>query len=199
MNSYPGWKLWQTEYCVMDGPEGRGGRGRDLTMKTALGVARLMLLDLTLAGVSAWQWWLAVSEADYKDGLIYTDWKRPGDAETIYPSRLFWTLGNFSRHIRPGMLRVELSGDGHDIGGLMGAAFRNPDGRRIVAVYANMGEQDRRVSLHLMSRGLIFVPSSVLTYVTSDRPGDELKFNEPADRSVFNVPARSVVTMVAEL
>lgn len=103
MRQYPDWKLWQTEYCVMDGPNGEGGNGRDLTMNTALNVARVIHYDLTLASVSAWQWWTAVSEADYKDGLIYTDWLQPGDAETIYPSRLLWTLGNYSRFIRPGM------------------------------------------------------------------------------------------------
>lgn len=199
MSSYPGWKLWQTEYCVMDGPEGRGGRGRDLTMRTALDVARVMLLDLTLAGVSAWQWWLAISESDYKDGLLYTDWKLPGDAETIYTSRLFWTFGNFSRFIRPGMCRVELEGDGHDVRGLMGAAFKNQNGRRVVAVYANLSEQDRQVSACLAVRDQTVETSSVASYVTSDRPGDELKRYEPASRNVFNIPARSVVTMVAEL
>lgn len=35
MEQYPSWKLWQTEYCVMEGSEGEGGGGRDLTMKTA--------------------------------------------------------------------------------------------------------------------------------------------------------------------
>src|ERR1035441_8096513 len=34
-------------------------------------------------GVTAWQWWTAVSGVDYKDGLIFTDWKKPGDPESI--------------------------------------------------------------------------------------------------------------------
>ena len=33
-------------------------------------LARIIHLDLTLCGVSAWQWWTAVSPVDYKDGLI---------------------------------------------------------------------------------------------------------------------------------
>ena len=197
MSSYPGWKLWETEYCVMDGPEGKGGRGRDLTMKTALDVARVMHLDLTLAGVSAWQWWLAVSEADYKDGLIYTDWHKPGDAETIIPSRLFWTFGNFSRFIRPGMRRIELKGDGHDVRGLMASAYHDEIGRRVVAVYLNMGTDARRVSAEFMQAAHRLRPSSMTMYVTSDRAGDELK-PYPAGEA-FDVPARSAVTLVASL
>jgi hypothetical protein len=48
MKQYSSWKLWQTEYCVLAGSEGKGGTHRDLTMNTALDVARIIHLDLTL-------------------------------------------------------------------------------------------------------------------------------------------------------
>ena len=48
-------------------------------------------------GVTAWQWWTAVSGVDYKDGLIFTDWKKPGDPESIITAKLLWALGNYSR------------------------------------------------------------------------------------------------------
>ena len=197
MSSYPGWKLWQTEYCVMDGPEGRGGGGRDLTMTTALDVARAMHVDLAVAGVSAWQWWLAVSDADYKDGLVYTDWKRPGDAENIIPSRLLWTFGHYSRFIRPGMRRIELAGDRHDIRGLLGSAYKDPAGRQVVAVYLNMSAEGRQVSPQFFHRAQLLHPSKLAVYITSDRPGDELKPYPAA--AVLDIPARSAVTLVASL
>ena len=137
-DQYPGWKPWMSEYCVMTGSEGKGGDGRDLTMSTALDVARIIHLDLTLVGVTAWQWWTAVSGVNYKDGLIFTDWKKPGDAESIITSRLLWAIGNYSRFVRPGMRRVELEGKGHDIRGLMGSAYRDEKARQVVAVYINM-------------------------------------------------------------
>ncbi|MEJ5169859.1 MAG: glycoside hydrolase, partial [Fimbriimonadales bacterium] len=68
-----GLEVWMTEYCQMGGPRGEGGWGRDTGMTLALNVARLMQIDLTIAEANAWQWWLAVSDADYKDGLIYVD------------------------------------------------------------------------------------------------------------------------------
>jgi O-glycosyl hydrolase len=85
MQDHPGWKIWQTEYCVME-------RGRDLTMDTALRVARVIDCDLTLANASAWQWWLAVANEDFKSGLIYTDYQKPGDSENILGSKTFWVL-----------------------------------------------------------------------------------------------------------
>ncbi len=198
MRPYAGWKLWQTEYCILDGATGQGGSRRDLTMNTALEVARLMLLDLTLCGVSAWQWWLAMSPYDYKDGLLYTDWKKPGDRESIYTSRLFWTFGNFSRFIRPGMRRVQLNGDGHDIRGLMGAAFKDPRGRQVVAVYINLSAQDRRVMPAFSAGAKPWRPAYLVPYVTSDREGDELRTGaEVGPETPVDVPARSAVTICA--
>jgi hypothetical protein len=199
LDRYPGWKPWMSEYCVMSGSEGKGGLGRDLTMNTALDVARIIHLDLTLVGVSAWQWWTAVSPVDYKDGLIYTNWKKPGDEESILPARLLWTLGNYSRFVRPGMRRVELAGTGHDARGLMGSAYKDEKTRTVVAVYVNVGYDARAVQLDFGLGSRKWSLESLTPYVTSDRGGDELKAYPKVglDRTVA-IPPRSVVTIVAE-
>jgi hypothetical protein len=198
-DQYPGWKPWMSEYCVMTGSEGKGGGGRDLTMNTALDVARIIHLDLTLVGVTAWQWWTAVSPVSYKDGLIFTDWKKPGDAESIITSRLLWALGNYSRFVRPGMRRVELTGTGHDIRELMGSAYKDEKARRVVAVYINMGTGPQTVQLDfgLGKRGWRL--KSITPYVTSDREGDELKaYPAVVAGTPIEIPARSVVTLAAQ-
>jgi O-glycosyl hydrolase len=57
--------FWQTELCVMGNDnEIGGGSKKDLTMRTALYIARVIHHDLVYANASAWQWWLAVSTAD---------------------------------------------------------------------------------------------------------------------------------------
>ncbi len=198
MRRYPGWKLWMSEYCILTGSDGKGGRGRDLAMNTAVEVARIIHLDLAVAGASAWQWWTALSPEDYKDGLIYTDWKKPGDPETIYPAKLLWALGNFSRFIRPGMRRVELAAEGHDIHGLMGSAYKNSHNRTAVAVYVNMTAEARAVQLELRSGRQTRDAERVRTYLTSDRAGDDLKLT-PALYSDgrLEIPSRSVVTVEA--
>jgi hypothetical protein len=199
IRQYPGSKLWMSEYCVLTGSEGKGGDGRDLTMNTALDIARIIHLDLTLTGVSAWQWWTAVSGVDFKDGLIYTDWKKAGDPETIYPARLLWVLGNYSRFVRPGMRRVEMAVSNQAIDGLMGSAYKDEAKRQVVAVYVNMGtmRQSRQLDFKLGQRD--WTSGSMTPYITSDTVGHELKqmpFIAPATQ--VDIPPRSVVSVVAQ-
>ena len=59
-----------TEFCIMDYEEMQGN-GRDLGISPALYMARVIHYDMTVANASSWQWWLAISPYDYKDGLIY--------------------------------------------------------------------------------------------------------------------------------
>jgi O-glycosyl hydrolase len=200
---YPGASLWQSEYCVLTGSDGKGGGGRDLSMKTALDVARVMHYDLTLLDVSSWQWWLALSRWDYKDGLVYTDYEKPGDKPSVIPSKLLWTFGNFSRFVRPGMRRVELAGEGHDKSGLLGSAWIDERNGAAVLVYINEGSlaEDIEVTFEgsvnpQLPRMTVMVP-----FVTSDRAGDDLKeyAAAPVDASgklAYSIPAKSVVTLV---
>jgi hypothetical protein len=198
MKRYPGWKLWMSEYCILVGSEGKGGRGRDLGMNTALDVARIIHLDLAVAGVSAWQWWTAFSPEDYKDGLIYTDWKKPGDRETIYPAKLLWALGNYSRFIRPGMRRIELEGQGHDFRGLMGSAYKDEQRRTVVSVYVNLGSEARAVDLDYRVGARRWRLAGVTPYLTSNHAGDDLKRLPPVPAGGrAEIPARSVVTFEA--
>jgi O-glycosyl hydrolase len=189
---FPGWRLWQTEYCVME-------HNRDLTMATALRVARVIQLDLTIVGVTAWHWWLAVSIWDYKDGLLFTDWKKPGDPENIIVPKLFWAFGNFSKFVRPGMKRVLLSRDNEaNVNGLLGSAFRDPESGKVVLVYVNM--QNAPVRLLLNWRGDEKRKVDRLTpFVTSENTEDNLRpYPSVPATGPIEIPPRSVVTLVGE-
>jgi hypothetical protein len=155
--AYLGWRLWQSEYCIMES-------GRDLGMDAALRLARVIHCDLALAGASAWQWWLAVANGDYKDGLIYTDYKRPGDLENILPSKTFWTLGNYSRFIRPGMVRVGLSGP-QNLHGLLATACLNPTTGQTVLVLVNNADTPQRIMFRFTRD--TETPGTFTPYVTS--------------------------------
>jgi O-glycosyl hydrolase len=197
-------QLWETEYCILEGPEGKGGHGRDLTMNTALDVARVMHYDLTIANASAWQWWLAMSNSDFKDGLLYTDYQKSGDAPSIITSKLLWTFGNFSKFIRPGMQRVELQGEGHDMRGLLGSAWLDEDRSRLVVVYLNEGTTDETILLSTeLKKQHVYAPD-VYPFITSDKPEDDLKQYptvQPDSHGVltYTIPARSAVTLVGTL
>jgi len=194
-----GWKYWMTEYAILDGPEGEGGRGRDLTIKTALDVARVIHYDLTLLNASAWQWWTAVSPEDYKDGLIYTDFMSNQSNQNIIESKLLWALGNYSRFIRPGSKRIDLRG-ANDKFGLMGSAYLNPEKNKVIIVFVNMDTKSKSILVDIPT---LYYPQIIKTftpYITSDKSGDNLKkYDDFVADSMYTIPARSVVTLIGEI
>jgi O-glycosyl hydrolase len=186
----PDWRLWQSEYCVMEW-------GRDLTIDTALRVARVIHCDLTLANASSWQWWLAVANENFKSGLIYTDYRKPGDAENILESKTLWALGNYSRFIRPGMRRIAMEGGPQDIKGLMASAYLDRPNRRVVAVLVNMADKPQAVRITLANGGKLSTkPLKVTPHITS--ASENLTVGQPADATRgLEIPGRSVVTLVS--
>ncbi|MFS0638887.1 glycoside hydrolase [Mesobacillus foraminis] len=185
-------KIWMSEYCILGGH----GHGRDLSIQTALDVARLIHYDMVETQASAWQWWLSVSPYDYKDGLIYTDYSNPGDEETIIESKLLWALGNYSRFVRPGAQRVDLQG-ANDKDGLMGSAYYHEQDAQLSIVLVNYSDETKPVTINVDdlpgNKGDIqFKP-----YVTSENYDLKQLNLFPANKT-FKVPPRSVVTLVAQ-
>lgn len=134
MAEIKGLKYWQSEYCILGDNNGEiNGEKRDTGMAAALYVARTIHTDLTVANAAAWQWWLAISPYNYKDGLIYID-KNKEDGN-FYDSKMLWALGNYSRFVRPGMKRVEATFD-TPVNCLV-SAFKRETDKRIVVVLIN--------------------------------------------------------------
>ena len=158
------------------------------TMKTALYVARVIHHDLVFADAESWSWWRAVGE-DYKDGLIrvYTsDNMKSGYA---VDSRLMWALGNYSRFVRPGAVRYEVSSSAEfDPYGVMCSAYRNADGSW-VAVVINYSNQLQPFSLSF-SDGQ---SRQWQMYRTSDVSGETLKPVGVTSGSLL-LPPRSITT-----
>jgi len=193
LDEHPGWTVWQSEYCVLS-------RKRDLGIDTALNVARLIHCDLSIANASAWGWWLALSPYDYKDGLIYTDWKQPGDEENIIPSKLLWAMGNFSRYVRPGMQRVAIDAPGinQNLDGLLVSAYHDHAGGKLAIVCINMAPQAATVQVRLRSGGQEIAVPTLTPHVTSANEADDLKAYPPvAAADAIHIPARSIVTLTA--
>ncbi len=194
--------FWQSEVCIMSNDdEIGGGNGFDRTMKTALYVARLLHHDMVYANARSWQWWRAIG-GDYKDGLLFQYRERSTGNDTIVDSKLLWTLGNYSRFIRPGAKRVDISKVGEDGTslddsatnpyGLMLSAYKNEDGSMVV-VAINYSETDETVCI---GTGADYKQTDVWDcYVTSDSPDFSLAHVTVND-SVLTLPARSVTTFV---
>lgn len=188
-------KYWVTEYCIL----GDYGPGRDLGMEPALHVARTIHFDLTEANAAAWQWWTAVSKVDYKDGLIYTDFKEAGDEENILTSKILWALGNYSKFIRPGAERVSLAGlDEEARSGLLGSAYVHEGEQTVTAVFVNDGESDKRIRLSLEGVNKNHTIEVMQSYITSAGRDLARGVDVPVrDDQTFEavIPAKSVVTL----
>lgn len=182
--------FWQSEVCIMGNDEEiGGGGGYDRTMKTALYVARMIHHDLVYADAKSWQWWRAVG-GDYKDGLLFQYRPRGEAADTIVDSRLLWSLGNYSRFVRPGAVRLGVKGP-EDPYGVMVSAFRNADGS-VAVVAINYAETAEKVSLPGVEA------DRWIAYRTSDKDGETLRrVATLKNLKKLTLPARSITTFVS--
>lgn len=192
---------WQSEYCILqkNGEIGSGG-GRDLGMETALYVARIIHNDLTLCHAKSWQWWTAISQCNFKDGLVYLDDGSEGDTGrmgsdteslkydgVVRDSKLMWTLGNYSLFIRPGMVRIKcsLSTESSKKNGVLLSAWKRPYANHRVYVATNLSTEDQEISIQGLDTPAMYVTSS-----TSNLGRAKV------DGNTISLPARSVATLV---
>lgn len=210
-----GYNFWQTEYCPMeenkDNPQ--GGNHRDLGMNTALYVGRVMHYDLVVGNATSWQAWTAITECDYKDGLIFIqdlatdgkpDFSLPPKANNIHidgelsDSKSLWAMGNFSHFVRPGMVRLNvvsplsLTEQAHS---LMTSAYIDEDGGKLVIVAINYAKQPFDITLKLSNMPEEFVGRRFKIYETSENKN--LEYVGKCSGKML-VPARSIVTIVSE-
>ena len=181
-----------------------GGGGYVRTMKTALYVGRIILLDIVYAGAKSWQWWRAIG-GDYKDGLLREYSTRDGKNGYVVDSKLLWVMGNYSRFIRPGAIRTGIEtydrneqpvaeGD-TDQTGLMCTAYRNTDGHWVV-VMLNYAETEADVRLAFNDKQQV---KKWQPYLTADGDGINLKPLKPVrSGKTVTIPARSAVTFVSQ-
>lgn len=175
---HPDKRLWMSEWTEMQ-------EGRDFGMDSALVLATTIHDDLTIADVTSWQYWIAVSKYQYRDGLIYVD---PLDRD-VMPTKRLWALGNFSRFVRPGYVRVESAG-GSDT--LLLSAYRAPDDQRWVIVAVNLANEPAQIRLEARHGQL---PAQVEQYETS-AAHDLTLLRRGLAQDLWTIAPLSVTTLV---
>lgn len=180
----PTLEFWMSEYCILDGNGVLKGGGRDLGMETALFVANIIHSDLTVANSSVWQWWIAVSPYDFKDGLVYIDKSETGG--NVYESKLLWALGNYSRFVRPGAKRISVEGIANPK--IKISAYKNTNDETVV-VCINRGEKSQNIQLNLEGKAK--------SYETSENKSLSLISNIDISKPLV-LPAQSISTFVVQ-
>ncbi|KRB59795.1 glycoside hydrolase [Flavobacterium sp. Root186] len=200
--------LWSSEYCVLESPgtselPGGAGSGRDLGMSLALWTARIINTDVSVGGVTSWQWWTAISRGDYKDGLIHVDDGASNGAGNsdycktdgyIRDSKTLWALGNFSFFVKPGMVRVQILNvdNATSVNDVMVTAYKDAANKKLVVVAVNISKSAKAYKLNLAGGAL--VDNKLTPYTTSETLS--LKKGTAVDAAGFEIPARAVVTFV---
>jgi O-glycosyl hydrolase len=193
-----GKKIWQTEastnYNVFPGGE----------LSNALSWATLIHQSLTDAEVNAWVWYIFA--AKHVDG---TEWPNmlislevPPDAPNsntgkTLVSKSFWALGNFSKFVRPGFVRIDALPTPYVDPSLYTSAYKDPVTGQFVIVTINASTHDIDVKFDTVGFPG-WTSSSVTPYITSG--GDTQNLSPQPTVSLANIvtiPAQSVVSYVS--
>ena len=150
--------------------------GRDKGMDSALEMAKIMFEDISLMNAASWQHWIAVSEVDFCDGLIYINLAD----KTFEMTKRYYATGNLSLFVERGARRIEVTCDNKDLQLL---AFEKDGRTTVIAVNPTQNEIECD-----FGRG---TAEMIIT-------NDQLNLAHFADTGLSNVKltARSVNTLV---
>jgi len=154
--------LWQSEFGILGNIcDKLKGYPKNTGIDYGLYVAKVIHHDLTVANVTSWQWWLAVDTYNYSDGLVYINDLNGGyDLNSmktdglISDSKQLWCLGNYSRFVRPGMVRVNASlSDVTDpvlaAETQMVSAYKDAGLKQFVIVVVNMSTESKQYTVDM--------------------------------------------------
>ncbi len=208
----PNLDYWQTEYCLLGTGYKFGHKDGDTrtlsSMECGISMARIIHNDLVEADCTGWQWWTTF-EFDSKGGTedryaLFRFELNAAKNDGVYrTSKLLYTLGNYSRFVRPGMKRIDTSRSDNmnavdAVTKQMFSAYT--DGNEVVIVAVNASTD--AVSLKLNANGLAAAAQvkSWTPYVTTGNPYDNLKrYPSVASGAEYVLPGTSVVTFVGKI
>lgn len=130
--------LWMTE--VSDGGP------NDPSIIDGLVWAQVIHHDMVLAEVNAFlYWWLWTNtSSSYQSGssLLHVI-----NNSSIQKNKRFYTLGQYSRFIRPGSVRLDVASE--PLSGLLMSAYVSPENAKVIVVGINTNSYERCIQIHL--------------------------------------------------
>jgi O-glycosyl hydrolase len=180
--------VWQTENADLQGAwatafYSNNGAGEGLLWANKIYDA------ITRANVSAYLYWIGVQGGATNSKLI----RISDDKKSLIPSKRLWAFANWSRHVRPGAVRVGTSGGPS---GAKVSAFKNVDGKIAVQVIQG-GTASATVTVKVNG----FVAKAAKAWITDNTHDcDEQAAKLATDGSSVSaqVSGRSMVTFVLE-
>ncbi len=211
-----GLKLYQTEWSMLESAPSskagfpQGGYDAATGMDVALYMAKIIQSDLVYGNVASWSYWTATARSQWGHKNRFLLVRLNAENETSFESYAamtgsgkvtadvnLWALGNFSRFVRPGYKRIDMTG-ASEMNGLLGSSYLSPDGKSLVSVIVNMGYDIRSINLSSTSRQL--EGYSINKYVTDASHNLQRDTTLPAtyDGSAISIAPRSVTTITLD-
>lgn len=204
-----GLNYWQTEYSLLGTAY---QQGKDVAsfgeIDYALWLSRIIHTDLTFGNATGWSFWTALNQSTFGDHafrfnliLYQPNANSPSHTGgTFKDNKLLWALGNFSRFVRPGMVRFEVKDPDYSettsVENFMISGYKNTSNKEIVLVCINNTDSNRNMSLENYGVDFEVVNGTFESYITST--GTNLrKSTMPFDG--ISIPSKSIVTLRAVL
>lgn len=174
-----GKEFWQTEIYDTQGPADPG-------MGSGLRTYKLIHECMTIANMSAWHfWWVYPSTTD--NGALW-------DKATNKATKRLWVMGNFSRFVRPGYMRIGTTGS--PASGITLSAYSSDSAGKLVIVAANNNSsatsQDFSVSGTTVTGATPWVTDDSRNLVAGT------KISVSGNAFTYSLPAKSVTTLVLD-
>lgn len=178
---HPDVKIRMSEWCEMV-------NGTDITMDSAVNMAKVIAEDLTVLNAVSWSTWVGVSPGGYRDGLMHASMNGAGEVSLV-PLKRLWAYGNYTRYIRPGFTRVDIAG-GEECHAV---AFTGEEygKRKLVVVLVNADKAEKKIELN----GDFKAYNAIVAYETSANR-DLVKITERVANTAFTLTPQSVTTIV---
>ena len=204
-----GLDYWQTEYSLL----GVGyQQGLDVTtfreIDYALWLSRIIHTDLVFGNATGWSFWTALNQSTFGDHpfrfnliLYKPNSNSPSHTDGTYEAnKLLWALGNYSRFVKPDMVRFEVKdpdyNDETSVENFMISGYKNTSTNEIVLVCVNDTDADRDISFENYGADFEVVNDVFDVYTTSNTTN--LRKSSSSVESLL-ISSKSIVTLKAKL
>ncbi|WP_139959569.1 glycoside hydrolase [Flavicella sediminum] len=200
---------WQTEYSILGTAY---QQGKDIAtfeeMDYALWLSRIIHTDLVFGNAAGWSFWTALNQSQYGDHpfrfnlVLYTPSSNNSahTGGTYKENKLLWALGNFSRFVRPGMVRFEVVDPEYNeeeaVENFMISGYKNTSNNEVVLVCVNNTDNNRKISFENYGEDFEVVEGTFDIYTTSN--SSDLK-KSTMNFDAVTIKAKSIVTLKAML
>jgi O-glycosyl hydrolase len=204
-----GLNYWQTEYSLLGATYQQGQDPSVLNeIDYALWLSRIIHTDLVFGNATGWSFWTALNQSTFGDHpfrfnliLYQPNSNSPSHTDGTYEAnKLLWALGNYSRFVKPDMVRFEVIdpdyNDETSVENFMISGYKNTNTNEIVLVCVNNTDANREISFENYGVDFEVVDDSFDKYVTSGTTNLR-KSKSPIES--LSISSKSIVTLTAKL